>query len=291
LSTCRRPWGRARRIALLTPAILLAALAAGCETTPPAARAQSCRVTDWYLYGLNDGRLGVLASERVDLFSDCAAIGAPADIAAYESGRAEGLVEYCTAESGYEAGYRGRRNRNVCPPGLATGFLQGYEQGARDRSLFYDFPPGWWYGWDYPYYLYPRYRPHHHDHDHDNDHDDGDDGDNGGDDGGGGFLKPIKKPDSDGSGSFLKPVKTPDSDSSDAATSSTRSGSDRSSGDRSDRSDRGGSFLERVDRDSDRSSRDRDSSDDDHDTDGGGVGGGGGGGGGGDDSSDQKLFD
>jgi len=277
--TGRRLPGRARRGALLVPAILLAALAAGCETTPPAARAQSCRVTDWYLYGLNDGRLGVLSSERIDLFSDCAAVGASADVAAYERGRAEGLVEYCTAENGYEAGYRGRRNRNVCPLGLATGFLQGYEEGARDRAIFYNFPPGWWYGWDYPYYLYPRYRPHHHDHDHDHDHgDDGGGGDGGGS--GGGFLKPIKEPDSGGSGGFLKPKKEPDTDSSDTTSSGTRSSSDRGGSDRGDRSDRGGSFLERVDRDSDRDSSDYDSGDRDS-----------GGGGGGGDSSDHKFFD
>lgn len=72
------------------------------------------------------------AAERADFFARCREIGAPADAAAYEEGRAEGLAAYCTVEGGYEAGRAGRRYRDVCPAELEVGFLQGFEQGRKD---------------------------------------------------------------------------------------------------------------------------------------------------------------
>ena len=97
------------------------------------------------------------------------ALGHPADIEAYEAGRAEGLREYCTVENGYQVARQGRSYRDVCPPDLETGFLQGYEQGRKDRlrDHAYRYPsypgygyfgaPYWWYG--YPYGPYSRHWP------------------------------------------------------------------------------------------------------------------------------------
>lgn len=119
----------------LRPALAAAALAlvAGCTTLSPEERASACAATDWHRYGVNDGKLGVPASERADMFADCARLGHQADVTAYQAGRAEGLKEYCTAESGYEVGRRGRGYENVCPPELAPDFLQGLAQGREDR--------------------------------------------------------------------------------------------------------------------------------------------------------------
>ena len=120
----------------LVLAIGALALVAGCTTVPPEQRAANCTQTDWQHYGLNDGTLGVPLSERADLFEDCAELGHPADMAAYETGRAEGLRAYCTVENGYELGYRGHRYRNVCPPELEPDFLQGLAQGRDDRPVW-----------------------------------------------------------------------------------------------------------------------------------------------------------
>lgn len=117
--------------ALTLPAFLTAA----CVVVPPAERAASCRATDWYSYGRNDGLLGVPVSERAAHFSDCAGLGYPADRAAYQAGHADGLRDYCTAANGYEEGYSGRRYRNVCPPQLEAAFLQGYAQGRSARPI------------------------------------------------------------------------------------------------------------------------------------------------------------
>ena len=154
---------RARLLLLLLGTLGVTA----CTTVTPEERAAACRATDWDSYGINDGTLGVPAAVRTEKFSDCAALGYPADIAAYQAARAEGLKTYCTVENGYEIGYAGRRYRNVCPPDLEQSFLQGYEQGRKDRPLldyyypYYGFYPNYGYGHYYrpywPFYRYPRY--------------------------------------------------------------------------------------------------------------------------------------
>jgi hypothetical protein len=152
--------------------LLLATLgAAGCSTLTVAERTGACRATEWSSYGQNDGILGVAATDRAEKFADCAALGYPADIAAYQAGRAEGLRTYCTLENGYEAGYAGRRYRNVCPPEMEPAFLQGYEQGTKERPVdyypYYGFGFGYshypYYGHYFPYYGHRRhYRSRHH---------------------------------------------------------------------------------------------------------------------------------
>ncbi len=127
--------------ALAAPlAIAVVALVAGCTTVPPEQRAAACASTDWQRYGINDGKLGVPASERVDRFQDCAELGHPVDTAAYQAGRAEGLREYCTVENGYDVGYQGRRYDDVCPPELAPDFLQGLAQGREARPSYSLYP-------------------------------------------------------------------------------------------------------------------------------------------------------
>lgn len=122
------------------PALAAAALLAGCATVSPEERAAACSQTDWGRFGLNDGKLGVPAADRLDTFEDCAEVGHPADIAAYQAGRAEGLREYCTAENGFEVGYRGRGYEDVCPPELEPDFLQGLAEGRDERPSYAVYP-------------------------------------------------------------------------------------------------------------------------------------------------------
>jgi hypothetical protein len=120
-----------------TPALLVlsALLATACTKPPPAERAAACQATNWQDYGYNDGLLGVPAADRTKQFADCAELGHPADTAAYDTARAEGLVQYCTVENGYQFGYSGRRYQGVCPTHLAQGFVQGFERGRKERPV------------------------------------------------------------------------------------------------------------------------------------------------------------
>lgn len=125
-----------RSLVFLSSVLLLT----GCTTLSPQERAEACSQTDWQVYGENDGRLGVPTSARQEAFSDCAEVGQPVDLAAYQTGRANGLVEYCTPENGFRVGYEGRRYYNVCPPALEASFRQGYERGRRERPAVSVYP-------------------------------------------------------------------------------------------------------------------------------------------------------
>ncbi len=146
--------------------LLLATLAAACTTLTAEQSTVACQATDWADYGRNDGILGVAAGERTKQFADCAELGYPADIAAYQAGRAEGLGSYCTLENGYEAGYAGRRYREVCPPELEIAFLQGYKQGRKERPANYSPYYGFGFGIGYTHYPYFGYRFGHRHHGH-----------------------------------------------------------------------------------------------------------------------------
>ena len=114
---------------MLLPTLLVA----GCVLMTPEQQASLCRKTDWRGLGLGDGSLGRPAAHRSRLLGNCREVGAPADMTAYRAGRAEGLRSYCSAESGYRAGYAGQRYARVCPEPLEARFLEGYRLGWDQR--------------------------------------------------------------------------------------------------------------------------------------------------------------
>ena len=124
-----------KHLATLVAVTALAGLSA-CTMVPVEERAAQCAQTDWTKFGVNDGTLGVPTSDRSDKFADCAEVGQPADLVAYQAGRTQGLQTYCTLENGYKVGLEGRRYDNVCPPSLAADFLQGYERGKKERPSY-----------------------------------------------------------------------------------------------------------------------------------------------------------
>lgn len=121
------------RNALLAVSLFVAFGVAGCSSESVAERSAACRDTDWRAYGVTDGRLGVPLGERQDYFQRCRALGMAVDEAAYRTGRAQGLAEYCTADTGYQVGREGRRYENVCTGAEEVAFLQGYERGREAR--------------------------------------------------------------------------------------------------------------------------------------------------------------
>lgn len=112
---------------------LLACHVAACSPLSVEDRVATCVQTDWESLGESDGRLGIAASERSDRFEECADIGRPANMAAYDAGRLRGLQSYCTAENGYRVGYEGEDYEYVCPQPLERDFLRGYNQARIER--------------------------------------------------------------------------------------------------------------------------------------------------------------
>ncbi|MEM7059023.1 MAG: DUF2799 domain-containing protein [Pseudomonadota bacterium] len=112
---------------------LLTVSLGACASLNSEQRLAECQATNWQNFGVNDGRLGVPATDRSEIFADCAELGHQVDIAAYQAGRTEGLQLYCTVENGYQVGYEGRRYDNVCPPSSEVDFLQGFNRGREER--------------------------------------------------------------------------------------------------------------------------------------------------------------
>ena len=63
----------------------------------------------------------------------CADHGVKPNLARYRRGHAEGLAQFCTAESGFRYGDSGGTYNGVCPAELREDFLVAYEHG---RSLY-----------------------------------------------------------------------------------------------------------------------------------------------------------
>ncbi|HUF87793.1 MAG TPA: DUF2799 domain-containing protein [Thermohalobaculum sp.] len=146
------------RLAATCVLLAVAGLGLGaCASVSPAERAALCQTVDWHDYGRNDGLLGIPEAERTELIAVCRELGHAPDVAAYRDGRATGLAKYCTVERGYEAGRAGRRYRDVCPPDLAIGFLQGHAEGRRDRGRDYRAEPRFAFGLGFGHF-----RPRHH---------------------------------------------------------------------------------------------------------------------------------
>jgi hypothetical protein len=136
--------------------LILPLLVAACSSMTVAERTSACQAVDWSVYGQNDGRLGVAATERDEKFADCAELGHPPDLAAYQAGRTAGLESYCTLENGYNVGYAGRGYSGVCPAELNAGFLQGYDQGRRDRPV--NIYPSFGIGFGFSHFGYRGHR-------------------------------------------------------------------------------------------------------------------------------------
>lgn len=96
-----------RYIFLLAPLFLLAACATLSE--------DECRGGDWFAVGQADGTNGRALSFLEKHAEACAEFGVTPDKSAYAAGRKVGLTFYCTPETAFREGRRGRRLAPVCP--------------------------------------------------------------------------------------------------------------------------------------------------------------------------------
>ncbi len=108
--------------------VLLGLLASGCASTNSMDK-DECRVADWRAIGYEDGASGKAASHIGERREACAKHGVTPNFAAYQQGRDEGLREYCTPDSGYRLGRKGRQLAAVCPSELQGDFRDAYKSG------------------------------------------------------------------------------------------------------------------------------------------------------------------
>jgi hypothetical protein len=92
-----------------------------------------CLAVDWRTVGYEDGVQGYPGDHIAQHRKACAKYGVRADLALYQEGRSQGLVEFCQPINGYNLGVRGGAYRGVCPAQLEPTFKRAYDAG---RELY-----------------------------------------------------------------------------------------------------------------------------------------------------------
>ena len=115
---------------LMATALLMLALP-GCATMDKS----ECLTVDWRTIGYEDGVAGHSGDRIAQHRKACAKYGVAPDLDAYQTGRDQGLREYCQPENGYQTGLRGAAYNGSCPVDLRQDFESAYHSGFELYSL------------------------------------------------------------------------------------------------------------------------------------------------------------
>lgn len=96
---------------------------------------EECMTSDWAAIGYEDGARGYTTDRITERRKACAKHGVTLDFAAYQSGREQGLVEYCQPGRGFNVGSNGWRYNGVCSADLEPDFLEAYNAGYHLHTL------------------------------------------------------------------------------------------------------------------------------------------------------------
>lgn len=94
-----------------------------------------CKFADWRVIGYEDGSRGYQAARIGKHRSACAEYGIQPDLSAYNSGRIEGLRQYCVPANGYSRGTSGQSYNGVCSGYNEKLFLSAYNHG---KEIFHE---------------------------------------------------------------------------------------------------------------------------------------------------------
>jgi hypothetical protein len=115
----------------LCTAGVVVALLSGCASMS----SEECLATDWSAVGYEDGARGYTSERFGTHRKACAKHGVTADFGAYQSGREQGLVEYCQPSRGFMVGVNGSRYQGVCRIDLEDEFIEAYNAGYHLYTL------------------------------------------------------------------------------------------------------------------------------------------------------------
>lgn len=115
---------------LLVP-VLAQLLLGGCSSMSK----HQCLVGDWFDQGVRDGSRGLPVETLARHDKACARVSVLPDQDMYFKGREQGLLDYCTAESGLTAGRDNKPYANVCPEESEQAFLVSYIDGLELRLV------------------------------------------------------------------------------------------------------------------------------------------------------------
>lgn len=111
-----------RNISMLVAATLLVT---SCSTM----NKNECLTADWKTIGFSDGAKGQPASRITRHHSACAEHGVTPNLSAYNKGRSQGLVQYCTPSNGYINGLSGRKYNGICSSHNEKAYVEALEFG------------------------------------------------------------------------------------------------------------------------------------------------------------------
>lgn len=92
---------------------------------------QECLTANWFDRGYRDGLNGEPLSRLADHYEACAKVGVSPNQTLYQTGRNQGIINYCTPSNGLDRGRQGQGYQNVCPAHLERQFLRSYYEGKR----------------------------------------------------------------------------------------------------------------------------------------------------------------
>lgn len=104
-----------------------AVLLAGCASMSQ----DECLTADWYAIGYEDGASGQATTRIGSHREACAKHGITPDLRDYQDGHDEGLLSFCTAQSGFNRARAGYQYSGICPPSLEPEFMDGYIAGRQ----------------------------------------------------------------------------------------------------------------------------------------------------------------
>ena len=99
----------------------------GCATMSE----KECLSSDWYAVGFEDGNRGYDANHFSKHHKACTKHGVTADFATYQSGRQQGLGEFCKPSRAFQYGSQGKQYTGVCPAEMESEFQVAYRDGKR----------------------------------------------------------------------------------------------------------------------------------------------------------------
>jgi hypothetical protein len=94
-----------------------------------------CLTVDWRTVGFEDGAAGYSVDRIGRHRKACAKHGVTPDLETYQSGREDGLREYCVPANGFKLGSQGRNYNAVCPSDVEPAFADAYHSGMQLYTL------------------------------------------------------------------------------------------------------------------------------------------------------------
>jgi Protein of unknown function (DUF2799) len=119
------------RLALTVGIVAAMTALTGCSSMSE----RECLATDWQTVGYEDGVNGY-AGDRIGRYRNaCSEHGVTPNLAQYQTGREQGLSEFCKPVNGFRVGARGGGYSGVCPAELDESFVDAYQSGRQLYSL------------------------------------------------------------------------------------------------------------------------------------------------------------